>query len=214
MKRIVVELNEKSIKNAVRQLKDLEKTVASMTREFYLEVAYWLVDKANFYIDNSEIGSLVKEKLKSSWNYERTDNGITITNNAQKEGKAIGDVPLAVLVEFGVGIVGQNDPHPNANIEGYEYNVPTEYKSSDGTWYFWTNRNELDLPWSAMVDYGSYDDHRGAKGKRLIFGTKGAKGVWYAFNAIADANTELSKPNGGEIGTIWENIKKRYARYL
>jgi hypothetical protein len=42
--------------------------------------------------------------------------------------------------------------------------------------------------------------------------TKGAKGVWYAYNAIVDAQMELAKANCGEIGKMWEDIKARYIK--
>jgi hypothetical protein len=42
--------------------------------------------------------------------------------------------------------------------------------------------------------------------------TKGAKGVWYAYNAIVDAQTELAKSGGGEIGKMWEDIEARYIK--
>ena len=90
--------------------------------------------------------------------------------------------------------------------------MESPYKSADGTWYFWTNSNELDLPLSAMEDIRGYDDHRGDKGKRIIFGTRGAKGVWYAYNALVDARMELAKAGGGEIGKMWEDIKARYIK--
>jgi hypothetical protein len=63
-----------------------------------------------------------------------------------------------------------------------------------------------------MEDIRGYDDHRGDKGKRIIFGTRGAKGVWYAYNAIVDAQMELAKSGGGEIGKMWEDIKARYIK--
>ena len=200
--RIEVGLNKKSIKNAIKQLNAIKKTVPTMQQEFILSVAHWVTNKANEYIDLSDIGYLVKDEIKGGWEYEFTANGVKIVNRTQK----------SVFVEFGVGIVGQSQAHPNATQEGYEYNQESPYKTEDGTWYFWTNSNELDLPLSAMTDIRGYDDHRGKKGKRIIFGTRGAKGVWYAYNAIVDAQMELAKANGGEIGKMWEDIKARYIK--
>jgi hypothetical protein len=84
-------------------------------------------------------------------------------------------------------------------------------KSADGSWSFWLNSDERDLPMSAFTDFGTYDDHRKG-GKRMVVTTFGAKGVWYAYNAIVDAKMELSKANGGEIGKMWEDIKARYIK--
>ena len=202
MKKITVQLNKKSINEARKYLLNLKKQIPKMQQELLVAVAHWVTEKANKYIDLSDIGSLVKEQIKGGWEYQQTSNGIKIINSTEK----------AVFVEFGVGVVGQSQSHPNASAEGYQYNLESPYKSADGTWYFWTNSNELDLPLSAMEDIRGYDDHRGDKGKSIIFGTRGAKGVWYAYNAIVDAQTELAKSGGGEIGKMWEDIKARYIK--
>jgi hypothetical protein len=199
MKKITIELNRQSIKNAQKYLLNLKKQIPKMQQEFLIQVAHWVTEKANNYINLSDIGSLVKDQIKSGWEYEQTSNGVKIINRTEK----------AVFVEFGVGIVGQTQSHPNASAEGYEYNMESPYKSADGSWSFWLNSNERDLPMSAFEDFGTYDDHRKG-GKRMVVTTRGAKGVWYAYNAIVDAQMELAKVNGGEIGEMWDKIVKRY----
>ena len=134
--KIEVGLNKKSIKNAIKQLNAIKKTVPKMQQEFLMEVAHWITERANDYITKSDLGSLVKDQIRGSWSYEPTANGVKIINRAEK----------AVYVEFGVGIVGQSQSHPKATEEGYEYNQESPYKTADGTWYFWTNSNEMDLP--------------------------------------------------------------------
>jgi hypothetical protein len=209
--KIEVGLNKQSIKNAIKQLNAIKKTVPTMQQEFLMEVAHWITDRANDYIKSSDLGSLVKDQIRGSWSYEPTENGVKIVNNAQKQVANFGTVPLAVLVEFGVGVVGQSQAHPNASAEGYEYNVDSGHKSADGSWQFWLNSDERDLPMSAFTDFGSYDDHRKG-GKRMVVTTFGAKGGWYAYNAIVDAQMELAKSGGGEIGKIWRDIKSRYIK--
>lgn len=209
--KIEIALNKQSIKNAIKQLNAINKTVPTMQQEFLMEVAHWLTERANDYITNSDLGNLVKDQIRSSWSYEPTANGVKIVNNAQKQVTNFGTVPLAVLVEFGVGVVGQSQLHPNATAEGYEYNVDSGHKSADGSWQFWLNSDERDLPMSAFEDFGTYDDHRKG-GKRMVVTTRGAKGVWYAYNAIVDAQMELAKANGGKIGELWEKVKKRYIK--
>jgi hypothetical protein len=88
-------------------------------------------------------------------------------------------------------------------------------KSIDGSWTFFTNSEELDLPKDALLAHNWYEGKRGKsgeKGKRLLIMTRGAKGVWYAYNAIVDAQMELAKPNGGAIGKLWNDVKKRYIK--
>lgn len=208
--KIEVSLNPKSIKEAIERVKRVKSLIPKMEQDLILEVAKWIAVRANRYIDLSEIGSMVKNEIKGGWQYIPFDGGV----------KVINQTPKAVFVEFGVGIVGKGDPHPNASAEGYEYNKPRSYvgaegrvistKDERGMWYFWTNGNELDIPLTAVEDIRGFDDFRGKKGKRIVVGTRGTKGVWYAYNAILDAKIELSKPNGGEIGKLWDDIKKRY----
>lgn len=200
--KLEIALNKQSIKNAIKQLNAIKKTVPKMQQEFLVEVAHWITDRANDYITNSDLGSLVKDQIRSGWSYEPIANGVKVVNRAEK----------AVYVEFGVGVVGQSQAHPNATAEGYEYNMDSPSKTEDGTWYFWANSNELDLPLNSLTDIRGFDDFRGKQGKRLVVGTRGAKGVWYAYNAIVDAQMELAKPNGGAIGKLWNDVKKRYIK--
>ena len=203
--KIEIALNKQSIKNAIKQLNAIKKIVPTMQQEFLMEVAHWLTERANDYITNSDLGSLVKDQIRGSWSCEPTANGVKIVNRAEK----------AVYVEFGVGIVGQSQAHPNANAEGYEYNMDSPSKSINGSWTFFTNSEELDLPKDALLAHNWYEGKRGKggeKGKRLLIMTRGAKGVWYAYNAIVDAQMELAKANGGKIGELWEKVKKRYIK--
>ena len=209
--KINVELNSNSIREAVKKLKAVKKIFPQMVAEFYLEVAHWITKRADFYIDNSDIGSAVKLQIKSSWVYEQTANGIKVLNTANTEKTVDGKkqiVPTAILVEFGVGIVGNNQPHPNATEQGYEYNVENGKKEDDGSWHFFSDEADLDIPKSA-IDWGV--NGKGERNRMSIY-TRGTKGVWYAYNAVVDANIEIAKPNGGEIGAIWRKIKTRYIK--
>lgn len=192
--KIEIALNKQSIKNAIKQLNAIKKTVPTMQQEFLMQVAHWLTDRANDYITNSDLGSLVKDQIRESWSYEPTANGVKIVNRAEK----------AVYVEFGVGIVGGGQPHPQASAEGYQYNMKSRAKFLGGSWSFKGQMETLDLPQDS-VDYAGSDDE-------LVFITQGAKGVWYAYNAIVDAQMELAKANGGKIGELWQKVKKRYIK--
>lgn len=205
MKKITIELNRQSINNARKYLLNLKKQIPKMQQEFLEGVALWVIERANFHLNNADLGDLVKLEIRNGWEYEFTTNGIKIINRTQK----------AVFVEFGVGIVGQGNAHPNASAEGYEYNMDSSSKSIDGSWTFYTNESELDLPQSALIAHNWYHGNRGIQGeqgRRLLITTRGAKGVWYAYNAIVDAQMELAKSGGGEIGKMWEDIKARYIK--
>ena len=201
--KINIQLNRKSIEQSKKQLIYVKKLWARMQKDFFEDVAMWLINRANTHLNNSDIGENVKIDIRNGWEYDFTPTGIKITNRTEK----------AVFVEFGVGIIGQTQSHPNASAEGYEYNEDSGSKSVDGAWTFYTNSNELDLPQSALLAHNWYNGDRGkGKGQRLLIMTKGAKGVWYAYNAIVDAQMELTKSGGGEIGKMWRDIKARYIK--
>ena len=190
--KIDIALDPKSIKEAIKKLKSVKYLMPKMVQEFTEEVAKWITNRANDYIKNSDLGSLVKAEIMGGWNYEPIVGGIKVVNRAEK----------AVYVEFGVGIVGQSQAHPEASKEGYEYNVKSRAKFLGGSWSFRGKTGTLDLPMDS-VEYAGI-------GEQLVFITQGAKGVWYAYNAIVDAQMEIAKVNGGAIGKLWNDIKKRY----
>lgn len=198
MKKITIELNTKSINEARKYLLNLKKQLPKMENEFLEGVALWVIERANFHLNNADLGDLVKLEIRNGWEYEFTTNGIKIINRTQK----------AVFVEFGVGIVGQSQAHPKASAEGYEYNMDSYHKDrkGTGTWVFQSSVNELDLPLK-NVEF-AYNE----SGSEYALVTRGAKGVWYAYNAIVDAQMELAKSGGGEIGKMWEDIKARYIK--
>ena len=197
--KIKVALNAKSIKDAKKQILDIKKVIPQMNREFMTQCCKWIIEKAKWYVENSDIGSMVKTDINTHWSYIVTDNSAKITNDSDK----------AVFVEFGVGIVGQGNPHPNASSESYNYNIPSKSKDENGMWYFWTNSNELDLPFKAVEDIRGFLDYRGASGKRIVVGTRGAEGLMYAYQAIVDARQDLRNPNG-DLPRMWKEIKARY----
>ena len=203
MKSPTYSLNPASSKAALDQVLVYRKYFRKMMDELLEYVCEWIINRANDYIEMSGIGSLVKLDIRNAWSYAVINGNAVIENNADK----------AVFVEFGVGIVGENNPHPQSAEQSYQYNVPSESKLYDGSWYFWTNSNELDLPLSAVFDRRGFDDFRGRKrekGKRMVVGTQGAKGTMYAYNAIVDAQVELQKKNG-DFAIAWQKIKERYA---
>jgi hypothetical protein len=191
-------LNVKEIQRVRNELLKIKKKLPLMTKDFLEDVALWLINRANFHLNNSDIGENVKIDIRNGWTYEFTANGIKITNTTDK----------AVFVEFGVGIVGQQDAHPQASAEGYEYNKDSPYKDrkGTGTWVFKSTLQNLDLP-QANVQF-AYNNTN----SDYAIVTQGAKGVWYAYNAIVDANMELAKANGGEIGALWEKVKREYIK--
>lgn len=181
--KISVGLNSKSIQSAIKELEKAKQQLQDkMINEFYKNCYEFFVDKANYYVQAHDIGYVIKEDIKSSWQFETIPNGVRFVNNAEK----------AVFVEFGVGIAGENS-HPNAQETGYEYNVPSDYKRDDNSWEFVSSEEYLDIPLKDTITNGIGD---------RFYMTYGTQGALYAFNALEDLRIEMPK--------IWQQIKIKY----
>jgi hypothetical protein len=187
--KIVVELNQKSIKNAIRKLKNAKKSFQSQMIPEYLErSALWIKNRANEILSSSDIGVEVVQDIASKWQIQKISNNQVILHNSSWK---------SAYVEFGVGIIGQSDKHPNADATGYEYNVDSPHKFGNGFWQFTVpDQSELDIPNDAII-YQTYSDN----GLSIV--TQGTQGVWYLYNAVEDFKLSERK-------RLWEEIKQKY----
>lgn len=194
--KITVELNLQSIKNAINALTTAKNQLqGEMLKELIRRSVEQIKSLANERIAMTDIGSKVKQDIMNGWEpieyLGQTSKwlGARLSNSAEK----------AVYVEFGVGIRGQQKPHSNAGIAGYQYNMPSGSKLPDGTWLFTTEYDELDLPKSAIEDT-HYNYSKGT----LVIETKGTPATMYLYNAIVDfRDRQLARK-------IWANIKQEY----
>lgn len=187
--KIKVELNQKSIKEAIKQLEAQKKVLTDVAIPEYLKrSAEWIKNRANEILSLADIGDDVKSKISSRWDIKRiSTNHIVLFNSYYK----------AVYVEFGVGIIGQTAKHPNADMTGYEYNVESEHKFGQGHWRFHvSDESRIDVPDEAII-YKDVDED----GLSIV--TQGTEGVWFLFNAVEDFKIIAQKK-------IWEEIKKKY----
>lgn len=75
MKNIKVSLNSKSIDDAIKELQKAQEQLKSkMLAEFMIKSCRWMVDKANDYLDKSNIGKNVINDIKSHWTFDPTPN--------------------------------------------------------------------------------------------------------------------------------------------
>lgn len=180
----------KSINKAVKSLEKAKKDLQGQVITDLLNgCCRWLISRANWHLDNDvEIGSAIKADIQSAWQISVTNNVAILTNQSDK----------SAYVEFGVGIVGAENEHPNADKTSWWYDLPTEYKDQQGGWNFRIDDTaELDLPQEALLFEDDNDD-----GTISIY-TMGTKGAMYAFNALEDLR------NGG-AKEVWKNIKVKY----
>ena len=179
-----------SINRAIGRLQHLKKQIKTDIRiEFLIACCAWVQVRANEYLEKSDIGEAVKSDIKANWVITQTLNSAILTNTSEK----------AVYVEFGVGIVGGEMKHPNADKTSYQYNVPSEAKLFDGGWLFKTYEYELDLPHEAI------DASNTTKDGKLRILTHGTKGCWYTYNALTDLATYPQ-----HLKTIWNEVLVKY----
>ena len=191
---INVRLNTSSISKAIAKLETIKKnTLKTMTKDLLRECCEWIIKEANSQLDTSERGEQVIDDIKSSWHYVVQENGkAQIINSAEK----------AVYVEFGVGVVGESNPHPSADTAGYDYNRDSPAKDYGGSWHFFSNEAELDIPLD-NVEWG-VNPTSGDPRRRLSVFTSGAEGDMFLYNAM------MNLISSGQVHKIWNNIKEKY----
>lgn len=182
MKTINIDFDVKSIKNAIKEIKEVQKTMQKQVPQtFILKCLDWVMNKANDYLNSFYMSSDIITDIQTKWEKSVVGNVGTLTNTSDK----------AVYVEFGVGLVGQGSPHPNSNVSGYEYNVASGKKDSSGRWRF-----KLDEEQGVDLNVGYYTARNSGDGKLIT--TQGSPANLYLYNAMMDLIS------GGAYRTLWQ----------
>lgn len=196
--KLKVGLNKTSIKNAVEAIKTARKQLGGqMVNDLLIACCDRIIERANANLDTLDLGANVINGIKAAWvKSEVKDGRITLTNTWHKpHGKF---EMAAAYVEFGVGLVGGEKPHEEAGTVGWEYNVPSDSKDEDGTWAFYTNTADLDLP------SGNYFVEKKFSGNRLFVSSQGTEATRFLYNAV------MRFANENEAEALWQQIKAKY----
>ena len=197
--------SSKSINSVVKELKKRKKDLEEkMVKEFFFECCRKIISYANDNIRDYPIGNGLLLDIMTEWEYADsfTGDSIILRNKAEK----------AAYVEFGVGIVAEGAPHPMAYEVGYEYNIPTTakiYSSTTGggfeygTWIFYQDQDQLDLPPSALDDRIYFNEPTRDR-SRMLIRTRGTEPTMFLFNAV------LRFVSAGDAKRLWSEIKQRY----
>lgn len=200
--KITIKVNG-NLKGIIDKLNKMKKDLPAMKKELFEQCCEKIKELANKNLAGWDIGNNVKAEIETSWTYVVTENGALLTNSAKK----------AVFVEFGTGVVGEENSHPNAIAENYEYNKERyvedrkgrlfRTKDEQGRWTFYQNLQDLDLP-TEYSDDRIYFNEPNKNSERMLIRTSGAPASLFAFNAIIQfAEGEYAKK-------IWEDIKIKY----
>lgn len=125
-----MKLTTRSIEDAIREVKEYKRKLNDRVKALIRELVDKGVEIAKVQV--RELGAVYTGQLEESitgFFDEETGLGIIRT-----------DCPYAIYVEFGTGVVGKRNPHPEP-IEGWQYDVNEH--GDKGWWYF----NERDQKW-------------------------------------------------------------------
>jgi hypothetical protein len=128
-KRIVIKLSEDSISKAIREV---EKYKGELKNKVHL-----LIERLTDY--GVEVAKAQVRELGAFYTGELEESITGYYSPSTQVGIIKTDVPYAVYVEFGTGVVGAGSPHPAP--AGWRYDVNNHGEA--GWWYF----NDRDQKW-------------------------------------------------------------------
>jgi hypothetical protein len=186
--RIIISLNENSIKEAIKQVEEIKKKISNeLPRVFLLKCVEWIKITAISNLDLTDLSSDVVKEVENGWQTEFVaSNIVRLINTADR----------ATYLEFGVGSVGKQQSHSKAGELGYEYDVPSSHKQADGTWKFYIDKND-----GVDLNVGFYTVHY-TKGQKKEIVTKGSPANMFLFKAIKEFETT------GIYKLLWKQSKE------
>lgn len=170
MIRVTSNINEflKNYKKKVKRFKKVllgiaEKVANQIAKDMYEEIKrtenIWAIDdKPNFHDETGKMGFHTKKNFDYWFDIESTsENSVKVSIGNKAETHKMNDgtiVNPAFFIEFGFGIVGQNNPAKNTEAVGWSYNINKHTEP----WYY--------IGWD-------FDDHisDGAKGVNFMYNT-------------------------------------------
>lgn len=163
-----------SIKDAIKQIQQIEQKFQKNTKElFIVKCLLWIRDKANNYLSEIPMDGEVLSDIRAKWQIESI---------SKTKKRLVNYSNKATFVEFGVGIVAEKNPHPQAVVEGYEYNKPSNSKHSDGKWTF----NARDKQYAIDLKEGYFGIYQRENSGKIVAVTKGSPANLFLYNAGMD----------------------------
>lgn len=133
-------------KEVIKNLEKIQNCINLSYCNFLRESLIWIRDRANYYLDQRTGDFKGTTNVAKSWEINVIDNNHYELRNTNING---------AYVEFGVGLVGKENPHKKAKDENYEYDVNNHGKKG----WTWTNEE------IGVTMYG----FEGYKGKSFLY---------------------------------------------
>lgn len=136
LKSISMDLSTKSINNAIMEIREFKRQLMETCKELKKVLAEEGAEIAKMQVASMEAvdTGLLEHSIHGIYD-PSTGNGIVYVDKS---------CPYAIYVEYGTGIVGAGDPHPEAAEVGWAYDVNQHgikgwvYKSDKDGKYHWT----------------------------------------------------------------------------
>lgn len=182
----------KSVNKAILSIKAAKKKIMeSIIPEFLKLCCYEIQRIANRNLYALGFSSDMVAEVEAGWQPP-----IKITNTSY----LLRNTGRAYLLEFGTGIIGEQNPHEYANEAGYEYNVDSDYKRDDGSWTFrFRGVDALDV----KEEYILRKFLSAKKGTPIIL-TKGQPAQMFVYDAFSEFF------GLGTYKKLWEETKRKH----
>jgi len=131
MAKITFDFSEKSVNAAIKQIKKLKTGLTTSVSDMFLQLSVeWIKKRAIFYLQVSKNDLSLMQEIANSFTVTALSRYLYKLENTHEKG---------AFIEFGVGVVGQESAHEEASAVSWQYNIPTEKKSADGSWTFYAD---------------------------------------------------------------------------
>lgn len=174
MKQIEIGYTKQSIDKAIKELREYQKRVELIVPTFLHKCSERIIEIANAELEEKAadfgLHSDIVSAIKKGWRIGEVKSTaesatITIRNEYEK----------AAYIEFGVGMVGKENSHEQAQELGYGYDLNKLHKKG---WSFKLLDTELDIGDKFITrEWTTSHDHR-------IIYTKGQPAAMFAHNAV------------------------------
>ena len=169
---ITMTLDRSSIEDAIKKVKAANKRVERICEDLVKELVEYGIDVAQLEVER--LGAVYTGELEQSIQgvfFKEEHLGVIYT-----------DVPYALYVEYGTGIVGANSPHPEAGKAQWKYDV--HHHGERGWWY--------------PAPYGWVNIKDGADANVAYAWTKGQPSAPFMYNTMRILE-EYAKGKAGRI---------------
>lgn len=175
LKNISITLDPVSIQKAIDDVRKLKDDLA----EALTELARFITEEKGVEFAKMQIAQFpaidTGELLGSiTGAYNKSEHSGTIYSGAY----------YAVYVEFGTGIIGESNAHPQAEVHGWEYDINNH---GEAGWFYPEKDGPESNAWSP--------DGRKAAGVKMRW-TKGMPARPFMYNTLRDLEREVEKEGG------------------